>query len=165
MNQRDVEAVLSDPLAQELMALPIPARMAYTGLDERPRAIPIGFDWDGARFVVCTVPGSPKVPALERRPDVALTIDTVTWPPNVLLVRGRATAELVTGVPDVYLKASRKYVPADQWEEFEAGVGALYKQMTRIEITPYWAKLIDFVTRLPSPVEQLVRSQAEAEST
>ena len=41
MNQADVENVLNDPLAQELMASSIPARLAYTGEDERPRVIPI----------------------------------------------------------------------------------------------------------------------------
>ena len=165
MNQADVENVLNDPLAQELMASSIPARLAYTGEDERPRVIPIGFLWDGAHFVVCTVPGSPKVRALALRPDVALTIDTVAWPPSALLVRGRATAELVAGVPAEYLPAeyvaaSRKSVPPDQWQSFEEGVQALYKEMTRIVITPNWAKVLDFITRLPSPIEELVRNQA-----
>ena len=26
-------------------------------------------------------------------------------------------------------------------------------------ITPNWAKVLDFITRLPSPIEELVRSQ------
>ena len=163
MNQADVENVLNDPLAQELMASSIPARLAYTGEDERPRVIPIGFLWDGTHFVVCTVPGSPKVRALALRPDVALTIDTVAWPPSALLVRGRATAELVAGVPAEYLAASRKSVPPDQWQSFEEGVRALYKEMTRIVITPNWAKVLDFITRLPSPIEELVRSQTGRE--
>jgi Pyridoxamine 5'-phosphate oxidase len=160
VKQTDVENVLKDPLAQELMASSIPARLAYTGEDERPRVIPIGFLWDGTHFIVCTLPGSPKVRALALRPEVALTIDTVAFPPNVLLVRGRATAELVAGVPAEYLTASRKAVPPDQWQSFEESVRALYEQMTRIVITPHWAKLLDFVTRLPSPVEELVRRQA-----
>jgi hypothetical protein len=29
--------------------------------------------------------------------------------------------------------------------------------MTRIVVTPHWAKVLDFVTRLPSPVEELIR--------
>ncbi|HTT89901.1 MAG TPA: hypothetical protein VMF65_10140 [Acidimicrobiales bacterium] len=85
-----------------------------------------------------------------------MTIDTETWPPNALLVRGQATAELVAGVPPEYLEASRKVVPAE-WEGFEDGVRALYKETTRIVVTPHWAKVLDFVTRLPSPVEKLIR--------
>jgi hypothetical protein len=160
VNEETVKRALNDPLAQQLLASSIPARLAYTGEDGRPRAIPIGFHWDGANFVVCTVPTAPKVRALAARPDVALTIDTETFPPNVLLVRGRATSELVAGVPPEFLEASRKAVPATEWETFEEGVRALYKQMTRIVITPYWAKVLDFVTRLPSPIEQLVRDAA-----
>lgn len=106
MNEETVKQVLDDPLAQQLLASSIPARLAYTGKDGRPRAIPIGFHWDGSNFVVCTVPTSPKVRALAVRPDVALTIDTETFPPNVLLVRGRATSELVAGVPPEHLEAS-----------------------------------------------------------
>jgi len=102
------------------------------------------------------VPHAPKVRALATSPKVALTIDTDTWLPHVLLVRGTATIEIVDGVPPEYLTASRKSVDAAQWDEFEAGVRALYKQMARIAIEPEWAKVLDFETRLPTPVEQLV---------
>jgi hypothetical protein len=43
MKQEHVTQVLNDPLAQELLNSNIPARLAYTGLDGSPRAIPIGF--------------------------------------------------------------------------------------------------------------------------
>src|SRR2546422_6930020 len=61
MQTQDVSQVLSDPLAQELMQSSIPARLAYLGLDGFPRAIPIGFHWNGVQFVLCTVPHAPKV--------------------------------------------------------------------------------------------------------
>ena len=61
MQPQDVTRVLSDPLAQELMQSSIPARLAYLGPDGFPRAIPIGFQWDGSQFVLCTVPDAPKV--------------------------------------------------------------------------------------------------------
>ncbi len=44
--------------------------------------------------------------------------------------------------------------------EWEAGVRALYKQMAIIRVTPTWAKIFDFETRLPSPVEELIRESA-----
>jgi hypothetical protein len=31
--------------------------------------------------------------------------------------------------------------------------------MVRITVTPHWAKVLDFVTRLPRPVEELVQAQ------
>jgi hypothetical protein len=36
--------------------------------------------------------------------------------------------------------------------------------MVRIVVTPTWAKLIDFETTLPSPVEELIRRQAERQT-
>ena len=81
----------------------IPARLAYIGRDGAPRAIPIAFHWTGTEFVVCTPPHAAKVPALQTHPQVALTIDTTTFPPHVLLVRGRARVAVVDGVPPEYL--------------------------------------------------------------
>jgi pyridoxamine 5'-phosphate oxidase-like protein len=156
MQEQDVKRVLSDPLAQKLMQSRIPARLAYVGPDGFPRAIPIGFLWNGAQFVLATVPHAPKVPALRANPKVALTIDTETFPPNVLLVRGTAAIDIVDGVPPEYLDASKKSVGPDQWEAFEAQVRGMYKQMARIKITPLWAKLLDFETRFPTPIEKLI---------
>jgi|KBSMisStaDraftv2_1062788.scaffolds.fasta_scaffold00060_41 hypothetical protein len=157
MQREDVIRVLSDPLAQELMQSSIPARLAYFGRDEFPRAIPIGFHWNGAEFVLATVPHAPKVSALKANPRVALTVDTNTFPPHVLLVRGTAAIDIVDGVPPEYLEASKKAIGPDQWDAFEQQVRALYKQMARIKITPVWAKLLDFETRFPSPIEKLMR--------
>jgi hypothetical protein len=158
MQEHDVARVLSDPLAQELMQSSIPARLAYVGSDGFPRAIPIGFHWNGVEFVLCTVPHAPKVQALRANAKVALTVDTNTFPPHVLLVRGiAASIDIVDGVPPEYLAASRKGVGPDQWDAFEAGVRTMYKQMARIKIKPLWAKLLDFQTRFPTAIEKLIR--------
>jgi Pyridoxamine 5'-phosphate oxidase len=156
MQPQDVARVLSDPLAQELMQSSIPARLAYLGLDGFPRAIPIGFHWNGVQFVLCTVPHAPKVPALKTNPKVAFTVDTNAFPPHVLLVRGTAAIEIVDGVPPEYFAASRKVIGRDQWGAFETQVRTMYKQMARINITPLWAKLLDFQTRFPAPIEKLI---------
>ncbi len=157
MQRQDVIRVLSDPLAQELMQSSIPARLAYLGVDGFPRAIPIGFHWNGAEFVLATVPHAPKVAALKANPKVALTVDTNAFPPHVLLVRGTAAIDIVDGIPPEYLEASKKAIGPDQWDAFEHQVRALYKQMARIKITPLWAKLLDFQTRFPTPIEKLLR--------
>jgi hypothetical protein len=128
------------------------------GIDGDPRVIPIAFAWNGSRLIVCTVPKSAKVPALQRNPRVAITIDTEGQPPRVLLIRGEATVELVQGVPDEYLEASRKLVPTAQFEDWEAGVRALYKEMAKITIEPDWAKLLAFETTIPKAVEDLVKA-------
>jgi hypothetical protein len=160
MKQEQVTRVMNDPLAQELLNSKIPARLAYTGLDGFPRAIPIGFLWNGTQFVMATATNSPKMEALKANPKVALTIDTNDFPPHILLVRGTARVEIVDGVAPEFLEASRRYVPPEQWEEFEKGVTALYKQQGRISIVPEWAKLIDFETRIPSAQEELVAQQS-----
>ncbi len=118
--------------------------------------IPIGYHWNDGRFIVCTATNAPKVRALKGDPKVALTIDTDTQPPHVLLVRGTASVEIVDGVPSEFLTASRKAVGSEDWPAFEQQVRGLYKQMARITIVPEWAKLLDFETRLPVAVEELV---------
>jgi hypothetical protein len=143
-----------------LMNSNIPARLAYIARDGSPRAIPIGFHWNGEQFLAFTATNAAKVPAIQANPLVALTIDTVDFPPKILLVRGTATIEIVEGVPDDYLTASQKAVSAEGMPEFEKGVRALYKQMARIAIEPTWAKLIDFETTLPSAVEELIKAQS-----
>jgi nitroimidazol reductase NimA-like FMN-containing flavoprotein (pyridoxamine 5'-phosphate oxidase superfamily) len=107
MQQEQVIEIMNDPIAQELLNSNIPARLAYTGLDGFPRAIPIGFLWDGTQFVMGTATNSPKVKALQANPMVALTIDTNTFPPHVLLVRGTARVEIVNGVAPEYLEEPR----------------------------------------------------------
>jgi hypothetical protein len=148
--------VLNVPLAHELLRSNIPARLAYTGRDGAPRAIPIAFHWTGTEFVVCTPPHAAKVPALRANPQVALTIDTTTFPPHVLLVRGTDRVDAVDGVPPEYLTGSKKIVGEAQFPAFETQVRSLYQQMARITIVPEWAKLLDFETRIPTTVAQLV---------
>lgn len=156
MNAHDVAEILAQPFSQELLGSSIPARLAYTAVDGDPRVVPVGFLWTGGRIVVGTVPTSAKVRALQENPRVAVTIDTDGFPPKVLLVRGAASVTVVSGVPDAYVEASRKLVPADAFEGWEAGVRALYASMALITITPDWAKLLDFETTIPKSVQDLV---------
>jgi hypothetical protein len=157
MDRHDVAEVLAKPISRELLGSSIPARLAYVGVDGAPRAIPIAFWWTGEQVVMATVPASAKVRALRRNPRVALTIDTQdAWPPRVLLIRGAARVEPVEGVPDSYVEASRKLVPAAHVEAWEQGVRALYDRMVLVTVEPDWAKLLDFESTLPKAVEDLL---------
>jgi hypothetical protein len=109
-----------------------------------------------------TTPNAPKVSALRRDPRVAVTIDTNDFPPKVLLVRGTADVEEVAGVPQGYVEAGHKMVDDEHFAEWEAGVKDLYDSMVEIRITPTWAKILDFETRIPSAVEELVREKQSA---
>ncbi|PXY19229.1 pyridoxamine 5'-phosphate oxidase family protein [Prauserella muralis] len=159
MTRVEAVDVLNKPISRELLGSSIPARLSYVGLDGDPRVVPVAFLWTGEQVVVCTVPASAKVAALRHNPRVALTIDTETYPPRALLVRGAATVEIVDGVPDEYVAASRKLVPEPEFPRWEAGVRALYTTMARIVIEPDWAKLLDFETTIPQAVEDLVRAR------
>src|SRR5450631_471270 len=151
MNAQEMARELNDPGAQELLNSAALARLAYTGQDGFPRVIPMGFYWNGEHVIVCTAPICPKVGALSVRPQVALTIDTGTSPARALLIRGVAAIETVGGVPDEYLKATAKGMDRAQLQDFEAQVRSVYQQMSRIAITPQWARFYDFGTgRVPA---------------
>lgn len=162
MDAARLHQVLTDPVAQRLHDTVELARLAYTARDGSPRVIPIGYLWTGTHFVVCTSTNAAKVAHLTADPRVALTIDTDAMPPNVLLVRGVAELDLVDGIPAEYLETNRKRTDAAGYAAWEAEVRRLYKQMVRIRITPTWAKIFDFETRLPSAVDELVKAAGKS---
>src|SRR3954453_5767463 len=98
--------LLETDVARRLLASALPARLAYTGRDGGPRVVPIWFQWTGDELVMGSLPGAAKVPALRARPEVAITIDTESFPPDVLLVRGPATIADVEGVVPEYAQAA-----------------------------------------------------------
>ena len=161
MQPNEISEVLNRPLSQELLARDL-ARLGYVAKDGTPRAIPIAFTWNGTEIVMCTAKNAPKLTALRHNPAVALTIDTEVHPPKLLLIRGQAELDIVEGIPEEYLQINGTYtMTAAQRTEWEAGVRSLYDGMVRIVVTPTWAKLIDFQTTLPSPVEELIRQRDE----
>src|SRR5215217_3841476 len=130
---------MNDPIAQELIKAPIHARLAYNAWDGSPRVIPIGYLWNGEVFVMGSPANAPKIRALAANPKVALTVDSESFPPHVLLVRGEATVEVVDGVPDEFIAASRRFVGEEGMPVWEAGVRALYRQTAIIRVAPAWA--------------------------
>ncbi len=164
MDANTLREVLNDPVAKRLYDTTNLARLAYSAKDGSPRVIPIGYVWDGTHFLMFTATNAAKLVSLANDPRVAITIDTDAFPPNVLLVRGTAEIEIVDGVPDEYLQTNRKNTDPEGYAEWEAGVRQLYKQMARIRITPTWAKIHDFETRLPSAVEELIQQQQQGGS-
>jgi hypothetical protein len=75
---------------------------------------------------------------------------------KALLVRGLASVDIVDGVPDEYVAASKKALSAGQVTEFERQVRSMYDQMARISIEPVWARIFDFgAGRMPSFLRKL----------
>jgi len=152
-------ALLDTELAQRLLAAPIPARLAFIALDGTPRVVPTWFHWTGQDLVMPTYTAGPNIgvrhpaarlAALRARPDVAVTIDTDTFPPQSLSLRGQVEITEVDGLAPEYAAAARRYLGADAAGAMMAGLDQPGPAQARIVLRPSWAGLIDFDSRRPS---------------
>ena len=149
-------ADLAEPAAQRLLNDASLARLAYVGSNGAPTVVPVGFLWDDGRVVICTATTAPKVEAIRRSSRVAVEIEGGDAA-QLLLIRGDASIDVVDGVAEEYLRASRKSMTGDEAENFATQVRAVYKRMARIAITPRWARYYDFSSgRLPPFLQALV---------
>ena len=144
--------LLQDPVAQELLQSRVPARLAYTWTDGMPRVVPIWFHWTGQEIVLGTPPNAPKLKALPKNPQVALTIDQVDWPYKVLLVRGSAAVEMLDTVSPEYEASAKRYFGEEQGAAWVAGVKQM-GPMARIRVRPEWVSILDFQDRFPSAIQ------------
>ncbi len=142
--------LLQHPASQQLLQSKIPARLAYIWTDGTPRVVPIWFHWNGKELVLATPPKAPKLKALAKNPNVALTIDDNTFPHKVLLIRGTARLEPVKGIVPEYAQAAERYFGVQQGKGWVAQLQSMVQEMVRITITPEWVGLLDFQTRFPS---------------
>jgi hypothetical protein len=156
LKQGDLGLLESD-VAQRLLASRIPARFAYVALDGTPRVLSTWFHWTGEILAMPTFIAAPHVrhPAgrlrvLRAHPDVAVTIDTETSPPEVLSLRGRVEISEVDGIPPEYAAAARRYLGEDVAREYLAGIDQPGTRMGGIDLRPTWVGVHDFRSRLPS---------------
>ncbi len=150
---------LNDQIAQELLSSREPAKIAYVWTDGTPRVVPIWFHWNGQEIVLGTPGAAPKVKALETRPEVALTIDTNTWPHHVLIIRGEARVEHMSGVVPEYALAAERYLGPEQGSAWVQQAGGMLKDWARVAITPKDVRIIDFETRWPSAIARAMAGQ------
>jgi hypothetical protein len=153
--QGDLRLLESD-IAKRLLASSIPARFAYVAHDGTPRVIGTWFHWTGEELVMPTFISAPHVrrrsarlPALRANPDVAITIDTESQPPEVLLIRGRATVSEVDGVAPEYALSAHSYLGEETATAYLAQVDKPGTRMARIAVRPTWVGVLNFQTRLP----------------
>jgi len=180
-----VRLVNTDPVAQILMAEPIPMRLAYLGLDGHPRTIPVHHLWDGTAFVFASPNAAYKVRSITANPRVAFTIDVgngrpavearakvsaaigppppaIDYGPIAMHGRGTATVEITSGVPQEHIDASRRMVGDDaKWAAWARVRRAEKSGMALIRIVPTQLVVVDFVTRFPPPAA--VNSAAHGE--
>jgi hypothetical protein len=149
VKQGDLQ-LLRHPASQALLRSTIPARLAYVWTDGTPRVVPIWFHWNEREFVLGTPPKAPKLKALRKNPKVALTIDDNTFPHKVLLVRGTARLQTMSGIVPEYAIAAERYFGSEQGKAWVQQLGSMVQEMVRITITHECTGLLDFQTRFPS---------------
>lgn len=140
------ELPMDDPVVSDLLAGANLARLAYVGLDGRPRVVPIWFQYRDGGIAMVTGPKAGKARALAANGAVALTIDSNQPPYKVLLVQGDATLEEVDGMAPEYPEIVRRYLgPAT-----DSYLGQLrVKRQVRIRVTVRSWRVFDFVRRYP----------------
>ena len=141
--------LITTDTAQRLLASRELARLAYTAADGTPRVFPMLFHWTGEEIVFGTFAGARKIAALRARPDVAITIDTPSMPPEVLLLRGRAEVTDVDGIVPEYALAQLRYQGDEAGRAAVAEVDRPGVRMARIAVRPTWVGVLDFATRFP----------------
>jgi hypothetical protein len=156
VEQGDLRLLETD-VARGLLASTIPARYAYTAKDGTPRIVSSWFTWTGEELVMPTFISAPHVRhaayrlrALRANPEVAVTIDTESFPPQVLSIRGRASITEMDGIVPEYADAARRYLGEEEAATYLAQIDHPSTRMARIAVRPAWVGLLDFQTRLPS---------------
>jgi hypothetical protein len=120
LEQADLRLLETD-LAERRLTSTIPARYAYTALDGTPRIVASWFVWTGGELVLPTFisalhvsHAAYRVPALRANPDVAISIDTESSPPEVLSIRGKAEITETEGVVAEYAEAAHRFLGSEQ---------------------------------------------------
>src|SRR6266699_6500154 len=144
LNQGDLRLLETD-VARRLLSSRIPARFAYLAADGTPRVLATWFHWTGEVVAMPTFLAAPHVRhaagrlrALRANPDVAVTIDTETFPPEVLTLRGRVAVREVEGVPPEYASAARRYLGEEAARAYLADIDQPETRMARIDLRPSW---------------------------
>ncbi|MEV0231750.1 pyridoxamine 5'-phosphate oxidase [Nonomuraea sp. NPDC050786] len=157
LSQGDVRLLETD-IAQRLLHSTIPARLAYVATDGTPRVMSTWYVWNGEELVMATYVNCPpmgithparRLRALRANPDVAVTIDTESQPPDVLLLRGRVSITEVDGMVPEQAQAARRFLGEEGGAGYVAQADHPATRMARIALRPTWVGVLDFQTRLP----------------
>lgn len=92
---------------------------------------------------------SGRLRAVEAKPDVAVTIDTEAFRPQVLTIRGRVIITEVEGIAPEYASAARRYLGDSEARAYLELIDRPDTRMARIDLHPSWVGGLDFQTGLP----------------
>ena len=154
----NVQEVLSDKIAQDLLKSTELAHLSYTWKDGTPRVVPILFHWTGSELVMGTPLKAPKMDVLEAGTAVAVSIDTAVWPYRALLLRGAATVERTADLPEEYVAACARCAGSDFASVWAAQLRTSGLRFARIGLTPTYATILDFETRFPSATTDVFKA-------
>jgi PPOX class probable F420-dependent enzyme len=109
--------------------------------DGQPQTSPVGFVWDGARFLIASQPGAPKVRNLRSNAKVSLHLDTDREGDDggVLTIEGEGSVDAAPLSSDEvasYLDKYREAMHADGFTPEEA----FAEYSTVIRVTPMRAR-------------------------
>ena len=158
--QGDVRLLETD-LAHQLLHSSIPARLAFVAIDGTPRVVPTWFEWNGDKLVMVTYVAGPnvgirhpaaRIAAIRANPTVALTIDTEEFPAQSLTIRGSAEIDEVDGLAPEYVASAHRYLGGVAAADMLGRMDQPGTVQARIVVRPTWVGLLDFATRLPSPL-------------
>jgi nitroimidazol reductase NimA-like FMN-containing flavoprotein (pyridoxamine 5'-phosphate oxidase superfamily) len=148
-----IQTLQTDPVAKELLASTIPARLAYTWRDGTPRVIPMWFHWTGEEILMGAPTNAPKMRVLADHPAVSLVIDDIQWPYKSLTVQGIASVETLSEAFPEYLEMARRFLGEEGSAAFEQARSRTFagKGWVRITIRPQDVHILDFaVGQFPS---------------
>lgn len=91
-----------------------------------------------------------RLRALRANPDIAITIDTDTFPPEALSIRGKASITEMDGIVPEYALAAHRYLGPEEALPYLAQLDHPSTRMARIAVRPTWVGVLDFQSRLPS---------------
>ncbi len=151
-----VDMINTDPSIQKLITDPIHMRIGYTGLDGFPRCVPVSYLWNGKAFAFASPTWAYKVRALTAHPEVAFTVDTNTFWPLTMIVRGTASIEVRPGVPEEHIEASRRHIDPDQFDEWLRAKRESLTEMAVISIVPTHIRVMDWDTRFPPGYDEQI---------
>lgn len=140
---------LDDAVVAGLLDGPNLARLAYIGLDGRPRVVPIWCMYRDGDVIMVTGPKAAKVVAIEANPAVAITIDASKPPYQVLLINGDASIEATDGMAEEYPVIVRRYLGEQGAEAYLAPMRERVKTQRRIRVKVRSYRVLDFVKRFP----------------
>jgi len=156
LRQGDLQLLETD-VARRLLSSRIPARFAYIAADGTPRVLATWFVWTGEVLAMPTFVAAPhvrhpagRIRALRANPNAAVTIDTETFPPEVLTIRGQVEVSEVDGIPTEYAAAAHRYLGNEAAQAYLAQIDQPETRMASIDLRPAWVGVLDFRSRLPS---------------